>query len=91
MKSAGLVALLLAVILWGWAAKDYAHHQHDRQSNVSRTNTEISGEPSGSISLEMDLERGQKIDDDERYDALIGIVGFCALTGSISLFLADKP
>ena len=91
MKLAGLLALALAVVLCGWAITDYYHNEHERQYNLELMKTEISRELSGGSSSGTALERDKEIDAAERYDTIIGIVGFCALIGSVVLFSKSRP
>ncbi len=90
MKLAGFLALVLAVVLGVWSAMDYYHNEHQRRVAVEELKSALSRELGGGPAAEAAVQEINQAVSDKRYDAIIGIVGFCALISSVAMFSKSK-
>lgn len=82
MKLAAVLALMLAIVLGIWAVSDYVQNQNERRDDLPLLNDAIGHESE----FNSEMAEINRIDGQERYDGVIGIVAIFALIGSSVMF-----
>ncbi len=85
MKAAAWLMLILALIMGAWAISDYVENEQTRLHHVGRLDPLGSNQRWNSAMSQVNRD-----EDNERWDAVVGLLAVGALIGAIVLFSKTK-